>query len=200
MHMQKPNRTLLGSIDKTERKDKKFVFDSMPPVESSIKWDGRSRGRTQNDFKCNPDAGWRIDTNTAKFHFKRLNNGCSNTRSNAAWLKKTEAGLAVRAKTVTDLGRRSVCTTRTTITFTQLRTKSETKTIATPKKNVTTNNDIKFSPSKVLKKVRLSHIEISSPMFENGTKILRPNEDIGGLKLDYDKASKIGFLRFEYSR
>lgn len=186
-----------GIIVEKKTKKEKQVFTTKQ-VKSSIGWSGRKRGRTEEIFKIKPDRGWSINASTATFKFEKLNDGCSNGYSNVNWVDR---GRVVKVIAVTDLGSGSVCRTRLTINYTQFKEQRKDKTINTPEKQVTTNSDVSFNVSSLgleLKNARLTHVEITSPLFENGTKIMKPNEQLGGLKLNYDPSGQIAYLQFEY--
>jgi len=195
------------SVTMMERKTKKrepFRFKSKP-VSSSRPTIRRKRGRDTSLFKVVPDIGWLIDTRTAKFDFKLLEKGCNGKRSSASWLEKSENILSVKSYSVTHLGRKSTCTTQTSISFTQWKETIKNVNLQTKKKIVMSNSDIKFDTSslnlKKLKNIRLIHLEIKSPLFKgNGKRFLLPNERLGGLSFNYNAAAQIGYLRFKYAR
>lgn len=161
-------------------------------------WKGRKRGKKEDAIAFSPDNGWTIDTRTAKLEFKK-SKGCSNAQSYATFSAKRSNGLSVKVVAISDLGKGSVCKTSTIVRYTQRRNKVEkNKKFNTTTKQIFTNSDITFNlpPNLPLNKVRLLHLNISSPLFGNGSKILQPNSQLGILKLDYQPTTQTGILRF----
>lgn len=186
-----------------ETKESKNVTESPFHVvtkEAILTWfSGRKRGVKEDGITFNPDRGWKIDTRTAKLKFKK-SEGCSNKQSYATFSAKRSNGLTLKVKAVSDLGKGSVCKTSTILSYTQRRNKEEkNRIIKTDVKKIYTNSDITFNlpTKKVVKRFGLLHIEISSPFFGNGTKILYPNSRLGILKLDYQPTTQTGILRID---
>ncbi len=186
------------------KKETKHVTENAFLVKTNAaRWtwgSGRVRGRKEDGIVFNPDRGWAIDTRTAKLAFKK-SKGCSNAQSYATFSAKRSNGLSIKVVAVSDLSKGSVCKTSTIVRYTQRRDKVEKgKKIYTGIQQIHTNSDITFSlPANLaLKRTRLLRLEISSPLFGNGSKVLYPNDRLGILKLDYQPTTQTGILRLDY--
>jgi len=198
--------TFIGKIERIIEK-RKTVSGSSGTIESTRTGIGgigfnRKRGRAGIKVALQADPGWKFITKTAKFELKYLKGGCNKKRSSVDFLSKNHNTIWVKGKAVTHLGHRSVCEIKVNLSAMQWKAIREESEHTLPKQAISTNKDLKFRLSshymKILKNATLDSVKVISPLFENGTKYLQPNDELGGLKLTYNPQTRTAFLRFEY--
>lgn len=189
-----------GEIEKKDYQNWPDLKCSIKPVESSVGVTGRKRGKITGKCINEPPSSWRFDTRSANFKLTK-NGECSNGKSNASWASKNELKLQVDYHIVSHKGVRSgTCRSSLVLKSRIWKLKRYPKNVNTPIQKIYANSDNKFNlrPDilRELKGIRLSHIEVRSPFFEQGVKYLRLGDSNGGLSTSYDRAGHISYLRF----
>ena len=169
-------------------------------VQSRVKWDGIEAGHRRDIWLASPSEGWRIDLSTAEFRFEHVNSSCSNSRATAAWTEQTEQILRVTAATSSDRGAGATCRTRTTILFDEWRDTDVEGNFVTDEVTITASDTarVALANDPNVRRARLSHIELSSPMFGEGTRIFRIDDLPDGINADYDAAAQAVFVTVGY--
>lgn len=169
-------------------------------VQSRVKWDGIEAGHRRDIWLASPSEGWRIDLSTAEFRFEHVNDSCSNSRATAAWTEKTEQILRVTATTSSDRRAGATCRTKTTISFDEWRSTDVEGDFVTDEVNITASDTARVAlvNDANVRRARLSHIEVSSPMFGEGTRIFRIDNLPDGISADYDAAAQAVFVTVGY--
>lgn len=191
------------SETKESRRQTRGPFDSAR-VQSRVRFSGIKAGTRNDTWIASPSEGWRIDLSpsTLEFSFSLLNSSCSSSRSRARWVEQTEQLLRVAATTSSDRRAGATCRTRTMINFTEWKSTEVEGDFVTDEEEVFTGDAVLLSltddPS--VKRARLSHIEVTSPMFGDGTKIFRINDLPDGILAEYDPAAQSVFLTIGYMR
>ena len=156
-------------------------------------------GKRHDTWLASPSEGWRIDLKNIDFKFVDVFDGCWSRRSGASWVEQTEQILRVRAFTIAERVPGKMCKTRTTIYFDEWRPKEEVGISYTQWKPLSAKKLTMLRLESTHKKARLSHVEMRSPMFQQGTKIFR----IGGelptnITGEYDPATQSVYLMSSY--
>lgn len=189
------------SEDTERRAQTRGPFDS-DRVQSRVRLSGIRAGSRNDTWIASPSEGWRIDLSSAEFNFRLLNGGCSSSRSRASWVQQTEQILRVAVTTSSDRRAGATCSTRTLINFTEWRSTEIEGDFTTDDEEVLTGDAVLLSlgDDPNVKRARLSHIEVTSPMFGDGTKIFRINDLPDGISAEYDAAAQSVFLTIGYRR
>ena len=159
-------------------------------------------GRTTQRISLTPDVGWLADFESAKIDFRLLTNECSNSRSYARWIGKTQHVLHVEVHTQTQRNPLVTCRSETTITFNQWRSQTARYSIETQPQDISHGNVTVFrledEAARRLRNARLSHVLVESHVGRIGTLLLRAGESLGGLRIDYDSSTQTVYVHSEF--
>jgi len=199
--------TFSGKVEELIEKRKNITsstgtFESSRTVGIGSVGAGRKRGKGVINAMLETDSGWKFRTSSAKFDLRYFKGGCNKRRVSAQFIVKNEHRIALKGNAATHLGHNSVCEVRVTLSAIQTKRVLKDHSHSLSTQTISTNHDVKFQMSAnnlaVLKNARLDYVKVTSPLFENGTRYIKPGEGIGGLKLEYDPSSRTAILRFRY--
>lgn len=190
----------VGQKMKLERQPRSVGPFISARVKSSIT---AKSGRRDDTWVANASSGWKIDTDSVSYKFKRLNGSCSSSRARARISRVSEQVIHVDTHTETDRKPKVTCTTSTTIHFTEFRETPVDVEVRTKPVPLTAGNYSKLSladtnEERELKQVRASHITVNSPLFINGPKTVPLVDPLPGMKLRFDPATNDVFVKLDY--
>lgn len=172
-------------------------------VKSRLKWNGSIKAGERVDmWHAKPDTGWVIDVPTSKYAFQKMMGSCSGSRAFAAWSRRDNKLLTVRATTGSDRKAGATCRTRTTITFDQVKTTTANSSQNVGGKNVRLALDgqtpLQLPNNSKLLRPRLAHVTVTSPLFRASQQhklIITPsNPDFGAIRTKYQPANNTVYV------
>lgn len=192
-----------GDVEQRETKMKTFTFKH-PRAKSS--WRGK-RGHNPSYHSCAPDTGWLFDFNAARFKLS-MSNRCSGRRSSARWTTKNAGKLDLHVTPVTESRPSVTCHITSIINVPQYKVREVHQYFETGPTPLRFGEDLAVTlPEAAMSAdgVRLSHIEIRSPLLEGEGLILSPNggegeagPEWGGFSLSYSEATQTAIIRANF--
>ncbi len=186
-------------MDEERRRQCRGPFESRR-VKSKLTWKGVKVGKRYDVWSASPSNGWRIDLDTIDYDFVFVFDSCWSRRGGASWIEQTEHMLRVRAYTIAERLPTKTCKTRTTICFDEWKPKSKSATALTGYKALHANQTTVLRLNRPHSKARLAHLEVSSPMYQGGSKIFRLKDMPSAFRAEYDEAGQAVYVTMGYVR
>ena len=188
-----------STLGKERRTQVRGPFVS-PRVKTRLKWTGIKVGSVDKTWHASPSDGWKIDIDTADYEYVLLFDQCWGRRSQSSWIEKTEHLLRVWTRTMAEDVPGKTCKSKTTIYFDEWRPDRVDQQTTTDVSPIGEGETVVLKLTGEHTRARFSHIEVTSPMFGEKSKILRSSNQDLGIVIDYDEPSQSVYVSWNYHR
>lgn len=192
--------TAVWSGEVTERETKTLSRSQSYPRLKSRSLGGRRKATRNHEER--PPEGWLFDFNNAQLQVQS-SDGCNNRASKGVWRVRQSKIVSADVYQVTESGPSIGCYVSSTITVPMYKTTDVDRSFTSEPAPIAIGQKIALSPpdaAKGAKDLKLSHVEISSPVFATtDTTLVLPGEAFGGMKLEVDQSSNTAFVSVNFA-